>query len=142
MAGGVSYRCAALTLGGTSLYDIRSGNISQTADMIYNQADCRKWPQQAASTNHRSRLSVNTLDLSNGEQESSSAPLIGSAVGSAVLTISNTSSGTMTYTQNPSVCINANVDFGPQDGLAELAMEFEAAGTGGNEPNVSWIASV
>lgn len=137
---GVSYRCATFSVGGATVGDVLSASASLSADMIYNIADCRKYPQQAASTNHRANMSVVTLDLSEGAQASASAPLAGSDVGAVVLTISGTSSGTMVYTINPGVCLSASVSTNPQSGLAQLSMEFEAAGTGGAEPVVTWAS--
>lgn len=141
MPGGVSYRCATLTVGGTQKYDIRTVSASLSADMIYNRADCRIYPQQAASTNHMARIEVTTLDISNAPQASSSSALIGSSAGSVVLTIANTSGGSFVVTQNPSVYVAADFGGTPQEGLMELTLAFEAAGTGGTEPTVSWATS-
>ena len=138
MAGGVSYKCATLTVGGTSKYDIEEYGAELSADIIYQRADCRKYPQQAASTNHMAVINVTTTDISNAAQAASSSPLVGSSAGSVVLTVSSTSTGTMVYTMNPSVWGNVSMQGNPQNDIARLQMRFEAAGTGGNEPVVTW----
>lgn len=142
MAGGVSYRCPTLSVGGTQLYDLERYSAELSADMIYQRADCRKYPQQAASTNHMAVISVTTTDLSDAAQASASSPLVGSSAGSVVLTVSNTSSGTMVYTQNPSVYSAVSIEGEPQSDIARLQMSFEAAGTAGTEPTVTWATGI
>lgn len=137
---GAAYRCSTFSIGGTPVGDVLNASAALSADMIYNIADCRKYPQQAASTNHRATMSVVTLDLSEGTQSAASSPLAGDDVGAVVLTVNSVTSGSMVYTINPGVCLGANVTTNPQSGLAQLSMEFEAAGTGGTEPTVTWAS--
>src|SRR5690349_1524139 len=97
MAGGQSYRCITLTVGGSSVYDVISVGASLSADLIYNRSDCRHYPQQAASTNHMAKITVKTLDLSNAAQSSSSTPLVGSDVGSGGVVLTATKIGGGTF---------------------------------------------
>lgn len=138
MPGGVSYHCPVLVVGGTTKYDVTRWSVSLSADILFNRGDCRLYPQQATSVNHRATLEASCLDLSNTLQASSSATLIGSSVATLTLTLDNNSgAGTMVYTMSPSVYTKADAS-GSYSDLASLDFGFEAAGTGGTEPTVSW----
>ncbi len=138
MAGGVSYHSSTISVGGSSKVDLITWEAALGGELLWNRADSRKYPQLGASVNHTATARASWYDLSNVGQ--SSTPIIGATVGTGGVVITATLNGAATtwkYTLNPATYTDCRVT-GGHGNLAVVEAGFEAYGTSGSEPTVTW----
>ena len=140
MPGGNSYLLGSgsISVASSAKADVFEVSASLGGDILFNRADGRKYPQQAATVDHTATIEFSTYDLSALSQSSAASPIVGASSANVVLTIAKCGGGTsMVVTLNPAVLRPISVSSGHKQ-LGVMRASFEAAGTAGNEPTVTW----
>jgi hypothetical protein len=142
MAGGHHFCENTVTVGGSARVDVTRYRSELGAEFLRNRADGRKYPGKGCTVNHMAIISFTTLNLKQATQSSSTSTLLGSTVNSpgVVLVVDDEAGGSVTHSLSPAECIKAEVGGGHAI-TSELDMAYEAVGSGGTEPTVTWAAA-
>jgi hypothetical protein len=139
MAGGHIFCANQISVGGSQLVDITRYDSELTAEFIRNRADGRRYAQRGCIVNHSAFINVETYNLRQALQASSSATLLGTLVNApgVQLVIYDAPGGTVTHTISPAEWIKARTTGG--HGIASmLDCGWEVVGQGGVEPTVTY----